>query len=146
MTGGQLQMVPLLRIGDAASRQKCPPQERRPAAVLLQYSEVHVQRCQLPRIIAQCVDDLFQLFRRCDAEDQLSFAVRFLRYPVEFYPKSFLKQLWQPCGEVSVLRDDPYLSGRERVAVQQHTVALSPGAALAANSHAAQLIFYLSRK
>ena len=144
MAGIQLQMIALFRVGDTAPRQKGPPQEGRPAALVLQQPEVHMEHQILPGIVAQLVDDAVQLAPVGDAEDQLPPLL--LRQTVEFQTEGPLEQPGQPGGKVSALGNDPHLCGAEGIAVEQHTIGLSSGAAQALHRHPAQLVFYLSRK
>ncbi|CAN4048756.1 DUF3848 domain-containing protein, partial [Dysosmobacter welbionis] len=66
--GRQLQVVPLGRVRDAAPGEEHPPQEGRPAALLLQQSEVDVQGQVLLRAEAQQVHDPAELAAVCDLE------------------------------------------------------------------------------
>ena len=67
--GGQLQVIALLRVRDAAPGQKGPPHKGSAAALVLQQAEIHVQH--QAGVIAQQVHDPGQLVALGDAEDQL---------------------------------------------------------------------------
>lgn len=98
----------------------------------------------LPGIVAQLIDDAVQLAPVGDAEDQLPPLL--LRQTVEFQTEGPLEQPRQPGGKVGALGNEPHLCGAEGIAVEQHTIGLSSGAAQALHRHPAQLVFYLSRK
>ena len=65
-------MIALLRVCDAAAGKKHPPQEGRPAALLLQQSEVDVQGQVLLRAEAQQVHDPAEL-AACTADVRRSY-------------------------------------------------------------------------
>ena len=140
--GGQLQVVPLSRVGHRPPGQKGPPQEGGPAAVLLQHGEVDVQGQGRPVRAVGLMDGL-QLAGVLDGEDVLSLP---LGQAVEGEPEGFFEQDGQPLGKGLVLGDDAHLVPAEGVAVEQHPVGLRLGAALLVHLQAAQLVFYLSSK
>ena len=133
-------MVPLGRVRDAAPGEEHPPQEGRPAALLLQQSEVDVQGQVLLRAEAQQVHDPAELAAVCDLEHQLA-ALPLLRQPVEPQAEGPVKQLGKPGSQSGVPGDDPHLACAEGVAVQQDAVGLRPGAAQLLHRQAAQLVF-----
>ena len=65
-------MIAFQGIRNAAACEEHPPQERRPAALLLQQGKIDVQHQILPGIIAQQIDDVIQLFPLRDLKDHLS--------------------------------------------------------------------------
>lgn len=71
MGGGQLQVVPLFRVGDRPSRQKSPTEEGHAAAGLLQDSKVDVQGHGLSLRTVGLADGL-QLLRVLNGKNMLS--------------------------------------------------------------------------
>ena len=102
MGGRQFQVIALQRVGDAASGEENAPQERGPAALLLQHGEVDMQHQVLPWVVAQQIRDVIQLLPLRDLEHHLARLVR-LRLAVEPQAKGAVEQLGQPCGKVGIL-------------------------------------------
>ena len=86
--GGQLQMIPLCRIGDTAACKKRTAHKRRTAALILQKSEVYMMDKMHRRVVAKRIDNVRDLFRICKAEDKLSDR-RILRHLIEVKAKRF---------------------------------------------------------
>ena len=129
-------MIALQRIGNAPPGKEDAPQEGSAAALLLQHGEVDVQHQILPGIIAQQVCDMIQFLSVRDLEHHLALCPRF-RLAVKVKIERPVEQLRKACGKVGILRDDTDLRGAERVAVEQDTVGLRPGAAQLQNRQAA---------
>ena len=142
MGGGQLQVVPLFRVGDRPSRQKSPTEEGHAAAGLLQDSKVDVQGHGLSLRTVGLADGL-QLLRVLNGKNMLSIP---LWKAVKGDSKGLFEQQGQSLGKGVVFGDDPHLPAGKGVAVQQHPVGLRLGAALAVQLPPAQLIFYLASK
>ena len=142
MGGGQLQVVPLFRVGDRPSRQKSPTEEGHAAAGLLQDSKVDVQGHGLSLRTVGLADGL-QLLRVLNGKNMLSIP---LWKAVKGDSKGLFEQQGQSLGKGVVFGDDPHLPAGKGVAVQQHPVGLRLGAALAVQLPPAQLVFYLASK
>ena len=142
MGGGQLQVVPLFRVGHRAPRQEGPTEEGHAAAGLLQDSKVDVQGHSLSLRSVGLADGL-QLLRVLNGENMLSLP---LGKAVKGDFKGLFEQQGQSLGKGVVFGDDPHLPAGKGVAVQQHPVGLRLGAALAVQLPPAQLVFYLASK
>ena len=121
-------MIPLSRVGDGAPGQKGPPEEGRPAALLLQHAEVDVQR-RGPVVPPQQLLHSGELAGVLHGEDVLALPVG---QAVKGEAKGPAQQLGQALGKGVALGDDPDLSGGEGIAVEQHPIALGLGAAFSA--------------
>ena len=135
--GGQLQVISLLRVRDAAPGQKGPPHKGGAAALILQQAEVHMQH--QTGVIAQQINDAAELLLPGNAEDELVPGA--IGQAVEFQGKCPLEQPGQPAGKLRVLRNNAHLRRGEGVAEQQHPIGLRPGAALPRHRLAAQFAF-----
>ena len=141
----ELEVVVLARGGHAAAREKRPPQERRLAAVVFEHGEVDVVRDRAREVGAEGGEHRLDGGAVGDGQ-HVAAAGLFPGRQGKVRAERAAKQLRQPLGKGVARRDDADLPRRERVAVQQHAVGLGHGAAVAADRHAAQLVFHFGCK
>ena len=137
--GGQLQMIALLRVGDAPPRQEGAPDESGPAAVLLNHAEVDMVGEGGVNIRAEGVKNQGELLPIGNGKALLTGAGfgQLVKAEAEGLPE----QPGQPLGKVAAGGDDADLLGGKGVAIEQHAVALRQSAALLLRPGRAQLPF-----
>ena len=138
-------MVVLARVGHAAAGEKRPPQERRLTAVVFEHGEVDMVRDRAREVGAEGGKHRLDGGAVGDGQ-HMAAAGLFGGGQGKVRAERAAKELRQPLGQRVARRDDADLARRERVAVQQHAVSLGHGAAVAAERHAAQLVFDIGCK
>ena len=99
-----------------------------------------MQHQVLPGIVSQQVRDVVQFFPLRDLKYHLSLGSG-LRLAVKPQAEGPVEQLGKSPRKVEILCNDANLGGTERIAVEQDTVGLRPGAAQFLHRQPAQFIF-----
>ena len=123
VTGGELQMKALLRIGHASTGQESALDKGFTAAGVFQDPEVDVVGDGAAGVAAEALEDSGDFFRILDTEAALSYRV-LGRKLIKTEGEGLLEQAGKPLGKGSGGRDNTDLGGTEGVTVEQDSVAL----------------------